>query len=211
MGLGRAWRSLALSFLFGDVVSLCRLRVRDGVPCVAETLWGGGGRDCLLPEKPGPFPSSPSVGSCEARGGWPVQLGPRLCPGAACLEPEAGPSPDSWLSSVVRPRRPLSHPRLSSRSRGPGHWASAGAGCWGGDPRGRSGRVGPQGEGSRGPPGALGHRAPPVTDRDTAFAQKVIQQVLDRIPLFAYKDLFIEPPLRGRPAIRACSRVYSDY
>lgn len=65
-------------------------------------------------------------------------------------------------------------------------------GFWGGDPTRRKSPVGPAGQGLTGV--QLAPLSPSLSrdrHRHMEFSQKVIQQALDRIPKFAYKDLYL--------------------
>lgn len=188
-------------FPFGGSRAVCRPHARDGVPWhCRHPSREGVGETC--PRAARAFPVTPLCGQLGAHGGGPASWAhpaPSL-PGG--LSGARGRTlSDSWLSSAVRPS-PASRPtRLSSPSRIRA-LGFRGSRLRGGHPW--EGRLGVR----LAPPSPSPARARPG---DTAFAQKVIQQVLDRIPLFAYKDLFIAPPLRGRSAMRACSGVYNDY
>lgn len=162
-----------------------------------QRAMGWGWARLSAPRETRPFPSSPSVGSWEAHGGVPSSWAHRLHPGRPVWSPrqDTVPTAGSHLSPVLGAPRPTSPFITAPGSGGAGLPRALAPGV--GTPVGAARWV-PQGEGSRG--SAWRPRSPsPARDRhgDTAFAQKVIQQVLDQIPLFAYKDLFIEPPPPG--------------
>lgn len=144
--------------------------------------WGKVGWPFLLPWLGPPSPQSTL--------GWWGRSVPRL---------EAGQCSPDQLAPVCR---------LSSASRAPipafCHGAEIGVGpgppwvsvLWGGDPLGGTAWQGPQGGATFGVCGGAGpHPRPPSPTRDphrhTEFSQKVIQQTLDPIPKFAYKDLYL--------------------
>lgn len=178
--------------------SVCRLHVRVGVPwhCRDPSGWGVGETFCSQSSRA--FPITPVGGQRGGARGWPVQLRPPgSVPGG--LSGARGRTLSRQLALICRPSsapRPTSPFIAEQESGGAGLPQELAPGV--GTPVGGAAWWVPQGEGSRG--SAWRPRSPsPTRDRhrDTAFAQKVIQQVLDQIPLFAYKDLFIEPPPPG--------------
>lgn len=140
-------------------------------------LWGG-----WRGPAPGDSGGGPSSCLCSGRLAGPAG-GPRRAAGAPALARR----PDSafltsWLPSVVCPHRAFCH----------GAAIGVESGFRAGDPLGGAAWGAPQGSGSWGP-GRHPRSPSPARDRhrDTEFAQKAIQQALDQIPTFAYKDLYL--------------------